>query len=220
LFSDPLRGFINSFGIFQTYYATKLGRPPSDIAWIGSFQVFLLFFIGTFTGRLTDAGFFRALFIGGTALAVGGLFATAECGDGYWRFFLAQGVCVGLGNGCLFCPCMAVLSTYFRRRRAFAIGITACGSATGGLVFPSVVRQLLPAVGFAWTMRALAFITLASLVVANVGIRPRIAPRRSGRIVEWGAFRELEYTFYAVGSFFVSACSSTAYIPYRALPPE
>jgi hypothetical protein len=33
--------------------------PPSDISWIGSIQIFLLFFIGTFSGRATDAGYFR-----------------------------------------------------------------------------------------------------------------------------------------------------------------
>lgn len=49
-------GYINSFGVFQTYYATELGLPPATISWIGSIQVFLLFFIGTFTGRITDAG--------------------------------------------------------------------------------------------------------------------------------------------------------------------
>ena len=49
-------GYINSFGVFQTYYATELSLPPATISWIGSIQVFLLFFIGTFTGRITDAG--------------------------------------------------------------------------------------------------------------------------------------------------------------------
>ena len=66
LTKSVIRGFINSFGVFQTYYVTALSRPPSDIAWIGSIQVFLLFFIGTFTGRLTDAGYFRQVFLVGS----------------------------------------------------------------------------------------------------------------------------------------------------------
>lgn len=53
---------MNSFGVFQTYYVNSLGKSPSDISWIGSIQVFLVFFIGTFTGRLTDAGYFRPVF--------------------------------------------------------------------------------------------------------------------------------------------------------------
>lgn len=30
------RGYINSFGLFQTYYASTLDLPPSTISWIGS----------------------------------------------------------------------------------------------------------------------------------------------------------------------------------------
>ncbi|KAM0272607.1 hypothetical protein ACHAQH_008617 [Verticillium albo-atrum] len=193
-------GVINSFGAFQPHYTSVLGRPPSDISWIGSFEIFLLFFIGTFTGRLTDAGFFRALFVTGSALVVAGTFATSFCTQ-YWQFFLAQGVCMGLGNGCLFCPCLSLLATYFQKKRALAIGISACGSATGGLVFPSIVRELLPRIGFGWTTRVIGFIQLATLVVSFFFLKPRIAPRKAGRLVEWAAFKELEYTFYALGSF-------------------
>ena len=96
-------GYINSFGVFQSYYARELGRPPSDISWVGSIQVFLLFFIGTFSGRLTDAGYFRAVFLTGSALQLIGVFMTS-LSTKYWHLLLAQGVCTGLGNGFLFCP--------------------------------------------------------------------------------------------------------------------
>lgn len=198
-------GFINTFGVFQTYYVTALGRPPSDISWIGSIQIFLLFFIGTLTGRVTDAGYFRPVLLLGSAFQVVGIFTSAQATQ-YWQLFLSQGICMGIGNGCLFCPTMAVLSTYFARKRMFAIGVAACGAATGGLVFPSMARELLPGVGFAWTMRAIGFIQLASLVVANAVLRTRIPPRRTGALVDWAAFKELEYTFYAVGSFLVCLC--------------
>lgn len=203
---------INSFGTFQTYYANTLGRAPSDISWIGSFQIFLLFFIGTFTGRLTDAGYFRALVTVGIVLLALGSFTTAQ-GTQYWQLFLSQGVVTGLGNGCIFCPCLAVLSTYFSSRRGLAIGIAACGSATGGLVYPSIVRQLLPRLGFAWTMRIIGFIQLATMVAASLGIVPRLQPRRGSKIVEWAAFRELQYTFYAAGTFFVGFLSSFFFSP-------
>ncbi|KAL8375835.1 hypothetical protein RB595_007112 [Gaeumannomyces hyphopodioides] len=194
-------GLINSFGVFQTYYVGLLDRPPSEVAWIGSMQVFLIFFIGTFTGRLTDAGYFRAVFFAGVAFMAVGILATAQC-TAYWQFLLAQGVCIGLGNGCLFCPAIAVVSTYFGRRRSLAVGLGACGSATGGLVFPSMVRQLLPAVGFAWTIRAIGLVQLTCLSAVFFCLRPRVPPRKGGSIVDWASFRELEYTFYACGSFF------------------
>ncbi|CZR57866.1 related to monocarboxylate transporter 4 [Phialocephala subalpina] len=194
-------GFINSFGVFQTYYVTSLSRTPSDISWVGSIQVFLLFFIGTFTGRLTDAGYFRPVFLVGSFLAIFGLFMTS-LSTSYWQLFLAQGVCCGLGNGCLFCPSLSLLSTYFSKKRSLALGIAAAGSATGGMVFPAMVQQLLPRIGFAWTMRSLGFIQLGCLLVCNIGIRPRIAPRKTGALVDWKSFKELPYVLFAAGMFF------------------
>ena len=43
-------GYANSFGVFQTYYVTTLGYTRSNVSWIGSLQIFLLFFLGAFSG--------------------------------------------------------------------------------------------------------------------------------------------------------------------------
>ncbi|KAI1411532.1 MFS general substrate transporter [Hypoxylon sp. FL1857] len=194
-------GFINSFGVFQTYYVSELGRPPSDVSWIGSIQVFLTFFIGTFTGRLTDAGFFRPVVICGTIFMTLGIFTTSVATQ-YWQLILSQGLCMGVGSGCIFCPAITTVSTYFNKKRSLAIGITACGSVSGGLIFPAMARQLLPTVGFGWAVRAIGFVQLGTLLFALLFMKSRLPPRRSGSLVEWGAFRELEYTFYGVGMFF------------------
>lgn len=197
------RGVINSFGVFQSYYVDNLQQSPSNISWIGSVEIFLLFFIGTITGRLTDAGFFRALFLTGGVLIVGGALATSASSQ-YWQIFLAQGVCVGLGNGCLFCPAVAVVSTYFHRRRSLALGLGACGSSTGGVLFPIMVRQLLPLIGFDWTMRTIALVQAVLLSIAFLCLRPRIVPRKTGRLIEWAAFKEAEYILYTTACFMVS----------------
>ncbi|KAI1135473.1 MFS general substrate transporter [Hypoxylon sp. FL0543] len=194
-------GFINSFGVFQTYYVSELGRPPSDVSWIGSIQVFLTFFIGTFTGRLTDAGFFRPVVICGTIFMTVGIFTTSVATQ-YWQLILSQGLCMGVGSGCIFCPAISTVSTYFHKKRSLAIGVAACGSVTGGLVFPAMARQLLPSVGFGWAVRAIGFVQLATLAFAVAFMKSRLPPRRTGSLVEWAAFRELEYSFYAAGMFF------------------
>lgn len=196
-------GFVNSFGVFQTYYVTSLHETPSTISWIGTIQIFLLFFIGTFTGRLTDAGYFRHVFLTGSILVVLGLFM-ASLSTTYWQLFLAQGVCCGLGNGCLFCPALSLLSTYFSKRRGLAIGLAATGSATGGMVFSAMVQQLLPRAGFPWTMRSLAFIQLGCLTLCNLLMRTRVQPRRAGALVDWKSFKEATYSLFAAGMFFVS----------------
>ncbi|KAH9890856.1 major facilitator superfamily domain-containing protein [Xylariomycetidae sp. FL2044] len=194
-------GFINSFGVFQSYYAEALQRPASDVSWIGSITVFLTFFVGTFTGRVTDAGFLRPVLACGTALMTLGIFATAAA-TRYWQLLLSQGLCMGLACGCIFCPAIATVSTYFSRRRSLALGITASGSVTGGLVFPAMARQLLPRVGFGWAVRAIGFVQVATLLCVVLFMRSRLPPRRAGSLVEWAAFAELEYTFYGAGMFF------------------
>ncbi|KAL9011362.1 MAG: hypothetical protein Q9173_003784, partial [Seirophora scorigena] len=193
-------GLINSFGVFQTYYIIALNRPPSDISWIGSIQIFLLFFVGTFSGRATDYGLFKTTFILGSILQLVGVFMTS-LSTRYWQLILSQGITTGLGNGLLFCPSLAVLSTYFSSKRAVAIAIAASGSATGGLVFPVIVQQLLPKIGFGWTVRVLAFVMLGLQTIAFVLAKPRLPPRKAGPIVEWAAFGELPYTLFAIGMF-------------------
>lgn len=121
----------------------------------------------------------------------------------YWQLFLAQGVCCGLGNGFLFCPMLSIVSTYFAKRRTFAIGICSCGSATGGLIFPAMFQQLIPKIGYGWTMRSMGFVTLACLIMCNILAKPRLPPRRTGPILELAAFSELPYTLFAIGMFLV-----------------
>lgn len=200
-------GFINSFGVFQTYYVPALNRAPGDISWIGSIQIFFLFFVGTFSGRLTDAGYFRLVFLAGSFFAVFGLFM-ASLSTTYLQIFLSQGVCVGLGNGMLFCPSISLLSTYFSKKRSLAMGIAAAGSATGGMIFPTMVQQLIPKIGYAWTMRSLGFIQLAILIICNIGIKPRVPPRKTGDLVDWKSFKEAPYVLFAAAMFFVGSETS------------
>ncbi|XRM43451.1 hypothetical protein ABZX51_006628 [Aspergillus tubingensis] len=191
---------MNSFGIFQTYYVDFLNRSDSDVSWIGSVQVFIVFFIGTFTGRFTDAGYFRPVFVVGTILSVLGMFM-ASISTEYYQIFLAQGICCGIGNGCLFCPALSVTSTYFAKRKMLAVGICACGSATGGLIFTVMFQHLIPQIGYGWTMRVFGFFTLACLIICNILARPRVPPRKTGPLIELAAFKEPSYTLFAVGIF-------------------
>ncbi|KAF4445811.1 major facilitator superfamily transporter [Fusarium austroafricanum] len=194
-------GFINSFGIFQTYYAGFLNLPPSDISWIGGIQVFLSFFVGAFIGRYIDSGHLRLILSCGTTLVILGIF-TASVSTQYWQLLLSQGICCGLGNGFLVTPAVSVTSTYFAKKRSLAIGIATCGSVTGGLVFSAMARQLLPSAGFGWAMRAIGFVQAATLFFAIASMKTRLPPSKSTRLVEWVAFKELEYTFFTAGMFF------------------
>ena len=193
-------GSISSFGVFQAYYATALNRPPSDISWVGSFQILLLFLIGSFSGRAMDAGYYRTVLIAGSTFFLLGIFMTSFCTQ-YWQLFLAQGICQGIGNGLLFCPTVSLISTYFLKKRALALSLMACGGGTGGMVFPAIAQQLLPRVGFPWTARIMGFVTLFNFAIVLSFARTRIAPRKTGPLIEWAAFTELPYVLFTMGMF-------------------
>jgi MFS family permease len=194
---------IISFGIFQTYYVSTLRQARSDIAWVGSIAVFLLFFMGIVSGRLTDAGHLRVTTITGAVLVILGTFMTSLT-ENYWQIILAQGVCTGLGNGLLLTPMMTLITTYFRRRLALVMGLAACGSVTGGLIYPSMARTLLPTIGFGWTLRAMGFIQLGTFAIALICGKPKQSPRQVAPLLDWAIFKEPVFTLYLVGSFLVS----------------
>lgn len=185
-------GYINSFGVFQTYYVDAVNETPSAISWVGSVQIFLLFAIGSFSGRATDAGYFRASFITGSILQLVGIFMTSLSTQ-YWQLFLSQGICTGIGNGLLFTPALACISTYFSKKRALALAIAASGNATGGMVFPAIVETLLPKIGFPWTMRALGFLMLGVASVTLVLMKTRLPPRKAGPLLELVGEDELPF---------------------------
>nr|POF13480.1 aspyridones efflux protein apdf [Quercus suber] len=194
-------GYVSSFGTFQTYYQTTLNVSPSAISWLGSTQIFLLFFIGTFSGRALDAGLFFPTYVTGSVLQLLGIFSTSFAKT-YWQLFLSQALCTGFANGLHFCPTMSLLTTYFAKKRSFAVGLAALGSCTGGIVFPVIVQQLLPKVGFPWTVRVIGFVMLVTNVVTISLYRPRLPPRKSGPLIEWSSFREPPYLLYCIGMFF------------------
>jgi hypothetical protein len=78
-----------------------------------------------------------------------------------------------------------------------------------------MVQQLLPKIGFAWTMRSLAFIQLGCLIICNIGMKPRIPPRKTGALVDWASFKEVPYTLFALGMFFVRSFTLSPLLSIR-----
>lgn len=76
------------------------------------------------------------------------------------------------------------------------------GSGTGGLVFPAVVRQLIPQVGFGWAVRVLGLLTLVTEIPSLALLKPRVPPRKDGPLLELKAFKELPYLFFTIAMFF------------------
>ncbi|KAF2838148.1 MFS general substrate transporter [Patellaria atrata CBS 101060] len=194
-------GYVNSFGVFQTYYTEILPEPATTISWIGSVQVFILFFVGAFSGVALDAGYFLPTYIVGVIIQLIGIF-TMSISKKYWQIMLTQGILTGVGGGIFFTPCMGIVSTYFEKKRGLAIAIVSTGNSIGGIVYPIVVRQMLPTVGFGWTTRVIGFINIASLIAVAIVMKPRLPPRSTGPLVDFSAFKSPVYALFVSGMFF------------------
>ncbi|TFK87296.1 MFS general substrate transporter [Polyporus arcularius HHB13444] len=224
-------GMINTYGTFQSYYETTLlpSSSSSSISLIGSLQIFLLYFGGTFAGRIFDAyGTSVMIPLGSFILVFALMMVSLTQYDQAYQVFLSHGVLFGLGIALLFNPSLAVLGHWFRRRRALAIGLTTGGSASGGVVFPIILEQLIPIVGFPWAVRIIAFILMACLTVSCLTIRTRLP--LSGHIswrtaVDFRGWKDPRYALATIAAFllfyafFIPYFYIQIYANFRGMPP-
>ncbi|KNG80379.1 MFS monocarboxylate transporter, partial [Aspergillus nomiae NRRL 13137] len=196
-------GTVNTFGVFQTYYEIDLLKTQSSsaISWIGAVQAFLLLLIGVITGPLYDLGYFYILVLTGSTLIVVGFMTLSVC-TSYWQVLLAQAFCIGLGNGCLYIPSVAIIPQYFSSRRPIAIALAASGSSLGGVLYPIVFRQLQPRIGFGWSTRVLGLIALVTSAFSLCVMCVRQAPNHRRVLTELSAFKETPYALFCLAMFF------------------
>lgn len=64
-------------------------------------------------------------------------------------------------------------------------------------------------------MRSIGFIQVGCLVLSFFFLKTRVPPRKNGSLVDLDSFKELEYTFYALGAFL---CFWGLYVPFFYLP--
>ncbi|KAI7977381.1 hypothetical protein EIK77_004797 [Talaromyces pinophilus] len=120
----------------------------------------------------------------------------------YWEVFLAQALCTGLGTSFLFLPSVAIVATYFAKKRALAIGVVASGGSIGSVIYPIVFERLQPRVGFPWATRVIGFISLATLTISVATLRARLPPAKKARtLLDLPAFKSLPFTLFSIGLF-------------------
>lgn len=170
--------------------------------------------VGVLAGPIFDMGYFRALVVSGSVLLVFGMMMTSLATE-YYQVFLAQGIIVGLAGGCLFVPSVAIVATYFDKKRAFATGLAACGSSIGGVIYPIIFHDLQPKIGFAWATRVIGFIAMATCILSVSIMKPRVMPKSRRSLFDFAALRETPLLFFAAASFIGFMA---VYVPFFYLP--
>ncbi|OAA55697.1 Major facilitator superfamily domain, general substrate transporter [Cordyceps fumosorosea ARSEF 2679] len=196
-------GLMNSIALFQAYVLEHQlrGRSEGTVGWIFSIYTFLAFFGGVYFGPVFDKYGPRWLTIAGGACVTSSMVAMSFCTD-LWHFILAFGVLGGLGTSLVFTPCIAAVGHWFKRRRGFATGLATCAGGLGGIIFPLMLSDLFPRIGYAWATRALALVCLVCSFLGVLLVRARLPPapdataRPDPRI-----FRQLPFALATAGIF-------------------
>lgn len=126
-------GIVSSYGSYQTWYEESILSTSSSfqVSTIGAVQSFFMVFLGFLVGPIFDKGYFNTLIRSGTLLMILGTITQGSSTE-YWQLLLSQGVCVGVGMGCLAVPSLAVPSAWFTTRLPLANGIIVSASGFGG----------------------------------------------------------------------------------------
>lgn len=85
------------------------------------------------------------------------------------QLFLAQGIGLGIAQGLLYLPSLAIVGHHFTRRRTLVMGIVASGASVGGIVHPIMLNLLFNGrIGFQNGVRISAGMNGALLIIANI----------------------------------------------------
>ncbi|KAJ7583327.1 monocarboxylate permease [Mycena floridula] len=211
-------GIANSYGVFKEEYAGHQlqNDSSSTISLIGSLQLALLYGCGPFVGRLFDVIGIKILAPLGTITVAFSLIMLSLCQDGQtYQFFLTHGVLFGIGSALVFTPSLAIVGHWFHRRRGFALSIVAAGSSLGGVIYPILLKTLIPKIGFPWSVRAVGLLTLFCMLYACLCMRTRLVLKKGPGLIreslDFTGFRDVQYCLVASSAFLLFYAM---FIPY------
>ena len=156
-----------SFGVFMPYINEEFGLSRAEGSSLFSFRSLILAPGFIIAGRLIDKYDPRiVIFCGGSIAALGMIlsgFATSV-----WQLILFYSVFVGLGDTVLYITCVAVISRWFTKKRALAIGIITTGVPLSGLITNPLTASLINNFGYRNALFSLGGIMLVTLLAAFV----------------------------------------------------
>jgi MFS family permease len=196
------------------------GATPLDYAFIGSFNFSMAMLVApavTVTARRYGT---QAPMLLGIVFQTTG-FISASFASEIWHLYLSQGLLVGLGQGFVYIPSIAILSQWFTTKRSLANGISGAGSGVGGIIFSFAASALISHISLAWSLRITAIITASMNLLATLLIRNRnevIRPPQLGLdrqllrrydvllLLSWGFISMLGYMtlLYSLSDFAIS----------------
>src|SRR5919109_2605692 len=175
-----MRGVNGAFGVYYIALLEEFAWSRSDGASIAAINFVVYALASPVVGLAFDRLGPRLLMPLGAALVGIGLMLSSLA-DSLLGLYFSYGVVTALGQGALsFVGHNALISFWFVRRRATAIGIASMGQGLGALIMVPLTQLLIDAVGWRWTYVVTGGLMLLFLAPANALFQRR-APQEIGQ---------------------------------------
>ena len=154
-----------SFGIFLPYLNEGFDLSKTVGSSFFSVRCVCMAFSFVFAGRLIDRHDARYVtFFGGLIGAIG--FFLSAYAENIWELYLTYSVMVGIGDGFLYILPVTVISRWFIKKRALAIGIATAGVPVSGLIINPLTTWLIESFGYQSALMHLSVIFIVILCAA------------------------------------------------------
>lgn len=175
-----MRGVNGAFGVYYLALLEEFHWSRSDGASIASVNFLVYALASPLVGLAFDRLGPRLLMPVGAALVGLGLVFSSFSSSLFGLYF-SFGIVTALGQGALsFVGHNALISYWFVRRRATAIGIASMGQGLGALVMVPATQILVSTIGWRWTYIATGSLCLLVLMPANALLQRR-TPQELGQ---------------------------------------
>ncbi len=162
-----VRGVAGSFSVFYVALLDEFHWSHGTGATIVSVNSLIYGFTSPLIGWAFDRLGPRALMPIAGLLICAGLFLSG-LSHSLWQLYLFYGILVGIGQGGLsFVSNNALISHWFVRRRATAIGLATIGQGFGTLAIVPLAQLMISNVGWRYAFMLLATLVLITIVPAN-----------------------------------------------------
>ena len=175
-----MRGINGAFSVYYLALLENFSWSHSDGASVASIN----FLVYALTSPLVGLGFDRfgprvLMPVGGALVGIGLLLSGFA--ETLWHLYFSYGLITALGQGALgFVGHSALISYWFIRRRATAIGIASMGQGFGALIMVTLTELLISRLGWRAAYVVTAILILLILVPANALFQRRY-PRDVGQ---------------------------------------
>jgi len=169
-----LDGIAYTFGIFLDPLMKHFGVKEGPMSMVGSVLAGTIQLVGPFVAILVEKYGTRIVCITGAVISSIGFFASTYAPN-VPVLMLFYSLVAGTGLGLMYVPAVVAVGYYFDKRRAFATGISVCGSGAGTFILAPLASLLLQHFGWEGATRIFA---LLCLMCSLCGAVMRPLPKR------------------------------------------